>query len=105
MQQGELHAVRKYTGGGKFGKVQNSWPFVKLMITDDGITMNTFLEEVRLKRESIQTIILQKYFLNYRFIFVHNDPTIKKEIEFWTFSPGPVANALRSQGYSVLESR
>jgi len=67
--------------------------------------MRTILQKVRMKRESIQEIILQINFLNYRFIFKHNDPTIKKEIEFWTFSPGPVANALRSQGYSVLESR
>jgi hypothetical protein len=67
--------------------------------------MKTFLQEVRIKRESIQAIILQKYFLNYRFIFKHNDPTIKEEIEFWTFSPDAVANALRSQGYPVSEGR
>jgi hypothetical protein len=75
------------------------------MITNDGITMKTFLQEVRMKRESIQTIILQKYFLNYRFIFMHNDPTIKKEIEFWTFSPDPVAKDLRTQGYTVSDGK
>jgi hypothetical protein len=67
--------------------------------------MRTILQQVWMKRESIQTIMIQRNFLNYRFVFKHNDPTIEKEIEFWTFSPDPVANALRSQGYSVLEGR
>ena len=97
----EGHALSKHTGGGKFGKVQNSWPFVKLTINADSVSMRTMLQEVQIRRESIQTIILKKYFLNYRFIFKHNDPAIKEEIEFWTFSPDSVANALRSQGYPV----
>lgn len=93
--------MSKHTGGGKFGKVQNSWPFVKLTINTDSVSMRTMLQEVQIRRESIQTIILKRYFLNYRFIFKHNDPAIKEEIEFWTFSPDPVANALRLQGYPV----
>ena len=92
-----------HRGGGKFGKVQNSWPFVKLTITNDGISMKTILQEVQLKRGSIRAIILQRGFLNSRFIFVHDDPEFKKEIEFWTFSPDSIANALKSQGYSILE--
>ncbi len=67
--------------------------------------MKTILQRVRMKRQFIQEIILQRYFLNYRFIFKHNDPTIEKEIEFWTFFPGSVTKALRSQRYSVLEGR
>jgi len=97
--------VSKHTGGGKFGKVQTSWPFMTLTISDDGISLRTILQEVRIKRESIHTIILHKTFLNHRFIFKHNDPAIKKDIEFWTFSPAPVANALRSHGYSVTEDK
>jgi len=97
--------VSKHTGGGKFGKVQNSWPFVKLTINDNSVSMRTMLQEVQIKREYIQTIVLQRYFLNYRFIFKHNDPTIQEVIEFWTFSPKPVANALRLQGYPVSEGR
>jgi hypothetical protein len=94
-----------HTGGGKFGKVRNSWPFVKLTIDDDSISLETILQEVRLKREWIQSIILQRNFLNHRFIFKHTEPTIEKEIEFWSFSPKPVVNALRSKGYSVSEGK
>ncbi len=97
--------MSEHTGGGKFGKTYSSWPFVTLTIDGDGISMRTILQKVRMNREFIQTITLQKNFLNYRFIFKHNDPTIQQEIEFWTFSPKPVADALRSQGYSVLENR
>jgi hypothetical protein len=97
--------LSEHTGGGKFGRTYSSWPFVTLTINGDGILMRTILQKVRMKRESIQTIILQRNFLNYRFIFKHNDPTIHKEIEFWTFSPNPVENSLRSQGYSVFEGR
>lgn len=97
--------MSEHRGGGKFGKVHNSWPFVKLTISNDGVSMKTMLQEVRIKRESIQDIILQRYFLNYRFIFRHNDPAIKEEIEFWSFSPDPVANALKSQGYPVSGDR
>jgi len=92
-----------HRGGGKFGKVQNSWPFVKLTITNDGISMKTILQKVEMKRESIRDIILQRGFLNCRCIFVHDNPAIKKEIEFWTFSPDKIATALKSQGYSVSE--
>jgi hypothetical protein len=67
--------------------------------------MSTILQEVRMRRESIQEIILRRTFVNNRFIFKHNEPAIKKEIEFWTFSPNPVADALRSQGYSVSDDR
>ncbi len=97
--------MSRHTGGGIFGKSRNSWPFVTLTISDDSIAMKTILQGVRMKREFIQEIILQRYFLNYRFIFKHNDPTIEKEIEFWTFSPNSVTKALRSQRYSVLEAR
>jgi hypothetical protein len=92
-----------HRGGGKFGKVQNSWPFVKLTITNDGISMKTILQKVEMKRESIQEVILQRNVLNWRFIFVHNNPAISKVIEFWTFSPDKIATALKSQGYAVSE--
>jgi len=95
--------LSEHRGGGKFGNVQNSWPFVKLTITNVGISMKTILQEVQMKRGSIRAIILQRGFLNSRFIFVHDDPAIKKEFEFWTFSPDSIANALKSQGYSVSE--
>ena len=95
--------MSKHRGGGKFGKVQNSWPFVKLTITNDGISMKTILQEVQIKRELIRAIILRRGFINNRFIFEHDDPAIKKEIEFWTFLPDSIANALKSQGYSVAE--
>lgn len=97
--------MSKHTGGGKFGRVQNSWPFVKLIIDPDRVSMSTTLQEVTLKREFIQQIIVSRCFVNYRFIFVHNDPMAKKDIEFWTFSPGPVKNALRLQGYPVSEDK
>lgn len=93
--------MSEHRGGGKFGKVQNSWPFVKLTIDDNGVSMRTILQEVELRRGSIQGIVLQRYFLNYRFIFRHNDPAVKEVIEFWTFSPGPVADSLRSRGYPL----
>jgi hypothetical protein len=97
--------MSEHRGGGQFGKSQNSWPFVKLTINSDGISLKTILQEVRMKRESIRAIILQRGFINCRFIFEHDDPAIKKEIEFWTFSPDSIANALKSQGYSVSEGR
>lgn len=72
--------MSKHRGGGKIGNVQNSWPFVTLMTNDGSILMSTFLQEALMKRESIQAIILQRNIINYRFIFKHNDPSIKKEI-------------------------
>jgi hypothetical protein len=95
--------LSKHHGGGKFGNVQNSWPFVTLIIGDDSILMSTMLQDALMKRESIQAITLHRTFINYRFIFKHSDPSIKQVIEFWTFSPNPVKNALKSQGYSVSE--
>jgi hypothetical protein len=65
--------------------------------------MRTIIQEVQMKRESIQAIILKRGFLNSRFVFKHDDPTIKQELEFWTFSPDAIANALKSQRYSVSE--
>ena len=97
--------MSRHRGGGKFGKVQNSWPFVTLAIESDCILMSTILQEALMKRECIQEIVLQKYGLNYRFIFKHNDPSIKKEIEFWAFRPDPVKEALKLYGYSVSENR
>ena len=96
--------MSKHRGGGKFGKTWNSWPFVTLAISNDSILMSTLLQEALMKRESIQEVILSKYGLNYRFIFKHNDPSIKKEIEFWAFSPDKIKNALKSEGYSVSEN-
>jgi hypothetical protein len=97
--------LSKHTGGGQFGKSQNSWPFVTLTIKNDAISLKTLFQEVRINRNSIQTIMMKKNFINHRFIFKHNDPSIEKEIEFWTFSPNPVAADLRSQGYLVSEGR
>lgn len=97
--------MSKHRGGGKFGNVQNSWPFVTLTINDDDVLMSTMLQEALIRRESIRAIILKRTFINYRFIFKHNDPSIKQVIEFWTFSPDPIKNALRSQGYYVSEEK
>lgn len=91
----------QHRGGSKFGKIQNSWPFVKLTISDDSIMMKTLLQDVEIKRPYIEAIFIRRSFINYRFIFIHNDPVIKKEIEFWSFSPQPVADDLRSHGYPV----
>jgi hypothetical protein len=65
--------------------------------------MKTIIQEVQMKREFIRAIILRRGFINNRFIFVHDDPAIKKELAFWTFSPDTIATALKSQGYSVSE--
>lgn len=97
--------MSKHRGGGKFGKTWNSWPFVTLTIESDSILMSTILQEALMKREFIQEIILSRYGLNYRFIFKHNDPSIKKEIEFWAFRPNPVKEALKLYGYLVSENR
>jgi len=97
--------LSKHRGGGKFGNVQNSWPFVSLTINNDSIVMSTLLQEALMKRESIQAIILRRTFINYRFIFKHNDPSIKEVIEYWTFFPNPVKDAFTSQGYSVSEEK
>jgi hypothetical protein len=42
--------------------------------------MKTILQDVQMKHGSIRAIILQRGFLNSRFIFVHDDPEFKKEI-------------------------
>ena len=108
-RQAALHYFQKgyflseHRKGGQFGKVQSSWPLVKLTISEDGISMRTIIQEVRMKRESIRAIILQRVFHNSRFILEHDDPTIKQELEFWTFSPDSIATSLKSQGYSVSE--
>ncbi|MHB8108920.1 MAG: hypothetical protein ACYDHW_02680 [Syntrophorhabdaceae bacterium] len=95
--------MSNHIGGGKFGKIANSWPFVKLSIGPNTISLRTMLQDVELKRESIQKIVVQRYFLNFRFIFQHNDPATKKEIEFWTFSPDRVRSDLKFQGYPVSD--
>jgi hypothetical protein len=74
---------------------------VTLKIDNDSITMSTILQEARMRRENIQAIILRRYFLNYQFIFQHSEPNVDKEMEFWSFSPKPVVNSLRSYGYPV----
>jgi hypothetical protein len=74
---------------------------VTLTIDNDYITMSTIIQEVRMRRENIQAIIQRRYFLNYKFIFKHSEPAVNKEIEFWSFSPKPVVNSLRSYGYPV----
>jgi hypothetical protein len=97
--------MSEHTGGGKIGKISSSWPFGKLTIRDDGITMSTGIQEVRLRREDIKSILFKRGLINKRFVFVHADNTIKKDIEFWTFSPGVVASDLKARGYSVIESK
>jgi hypothetical protein len=92
----------KHRGGGQFGKwSQSSWPFVTLTVDNDSITMSTIIQEAKMRREHIQAIIQRRYFLNYKFIFKHSEPAVNKEIEFWSFSPNPVVNSLRSYGYPV----
>jgi len=97
--------MSKHRGGGKFGRMQTSWPFVTLTIESDSIVMSTILQKAQVKRESVQEIVLQRYGINYRFIFKHNDLSTKKEIEFWSFRPDPVKAALKLYGYLVSESR
>lgn len=97
----QVGTVRTHRGGGKLGFGQNSWPFVKLTITDRAISMRTILEDVTLRRESIRSITLQRHGLNHRFIFSHDDPDVDKGVEFWSFSPKPVVASLESLGYSV----
>jgi hypothetical protein len=97
--------MSEHTGGGKIGKISSSWPFGKLTIRDDGITLSTGIQKVQLKREDVKSILFKKGFVNNIFEFVHDDNTIKKNIEFWTFSPGKVLSDLKARGYSVTESK
>ncbi|HBH87434.1 MAG TPA: hypothetical protein DDY17_07530 [Syntrophaceae bacterium] len=95
----------EHTGGGKIGMITSSWPFGKLTIRADGITISIGIREVRFRREDIKSILFKKGLINKRFVFVHEDDTIKKVIEFWTFSPGEVLSDLEARGYSVTESK
>jgi len=97
--------MSEHTGGGKIGKISSSWPFGKLIIRDDGITMSIGIQDVRLRREDVKSILFKKGLINSKFVFVHDYKTIKKNIEFWTFSSGTVASDLKAQGYVVTESR
>jgi hypothetical protein len=97
--------MSEHTGGGKIGKISSSWPFGKLTIQDEGITVSIGIQKVRLKRENIKSILFKNGLINSKFVFVHDDNTIKQDIEYWTFSSAAVADDLRAQGYAVTERR
>jgi hypothetical protein len=102
---GTMDNVIQHRGGSKFGRTQNSWPFVKLTIADDSIAMKTVLQEVVIKREWLQSIVLRRYVIIYKVIFRHNEPTLPELIEFWTYSPDSVLDSLRTKGYTVIDER
>ena len=95
----------EHIGGGKIGMVSSSWPFGKLSINDNEITLNIGIRDVQFKREDIQSILFKRGLINKRFIFIHENKKIKKVVEFWTFSPDPVLADFRVAGYSVNEDK
>ena len=97
--------MSEHTGGGKIGKISSSWPFGKLTIWDNGITVSIGIQKVLLRRGNIKSILLKKGLINSKFVFVHDDNTIKPDIEYWTFSSATVAGDLKVQGYVVTESK
>jgi hypothetical protein len=101
----EKENMSEHTGGGKIGKISSSWPFGKLTIRDDGITVSIGIQKVRLRRENIKSILFKKGLINSKFAFVHDDNTIKPNVEYWTFSPAAAADDLKAQGYVVTESK
>ena len=101
----EKENMSEHTGGGKIGKISSSWPFGKLTIWDNGITVSIGIQKVLLRRGNIKSILLKKGLINSKFVFVHDDNTIKPDIEYWTFSSATVAGDLKVQGYVVTESK
>jgi hypothetical protein len=95
----------EHIGGGKIGMVSSSWPFGKLSINDNEITLNIGIRDAKFKREDIQSILFKRGLINKRFIFIHENKKIKKVVEFWTFSPDPVLADFRVEGYSVNEDK
>jgi hypothetical protein len=95
----------EHIGGGKIGMVSSSWPFGKLSINDNEITLNIGIRDAKFKREDIQSILFKRGLINKRFIFIHENKKIKKVVEFWTFSPDPVLADFRVAGYSVNEDK
>jgi hypothetical protein len=97
--------MSEHIGGGKIGMVSSSWPFGKLSINYDGITLNIGIRDAQLTREDINSISFKRGLINKRFIFIHENKKIKKVVEFWTFSPDPVLADFRAAGYSVNEDK
>ena len=85
--------------------VSSSWPFGKLSINDNEITLNIGIRDAKFKREDIQSILFKRGLINKRFIFIHENKKMKKVVEFWTFSPGPVLADFRVAGYFVNEDK
>ncbi|MDD4356449.1 MAG: hypothetical protein PHN98_04280 [Smithellaceae bacterium] len=95
----------EHIGGGKIGMVSSSWPFGKLSINHDGITLDIGFRNAHLEREDIKSILLRRGLINKRFILLHENKKVKKVVEFWTFSPDPVLADFRAVGYSVNEEK
>ena len=90
-----------FTGGGQIGKVFSSWPFVKLTVKDSEIRLSTGVQETTIARENIIRVKFKKRLFASEFKFEHNAIGKNPSIEFWSFSPAVVLDALKKYNYEI----
>ena len=70
-----------------------------LEVNDSEIRLNTVIQEVTIQRDNIVKIESKRGLLASKVIVKHGNPSIKENVQFWTFSPDSVMSEIRAKGY------
>jgi hypothetical protein len=93
------NAMATFRAGGEIGHMRSSWPFVTLDISENAICLSMILRKAVIKREHVTKVVCKKGPFSSAIIILHNDPSNKENLEFWTASPEKVMAEVRARGY------
>jgi len=88
-----------FRAGGEIGHMRSSWPFVTLDINENAICLSMIIRKAVIKRENVTKVVCKKGPFSSAIIIMHNDPSNKENLQFWTASPEIVMAEIRAKGY------
>lgn len=88
-----------FRGGARIGIWNVSWPFAKMTITDEGITLNVFARAYSLSKERISKVERFRGLFSNGVRIVHDSAETDAHVVFWSFATDRVLTDARDHGF------
>lgn len=87
------------TGGLRADQLNASWPFAKLTVTREKITLRVFSNEYEIEKRAVITLKKHKGIFSRGLNIVHDKNEIPGRLIFWTFNFSKLKLVMEQMGY------
>lgn len=92
-----------FRGGARLGLFTATWPFARLTLDQDLLTLKVFSREYRLKKEEVRGLEYFRGWFSVGVKVVHTTSDMDSHAVFWSFQPQKILNEAKELGFQTTE--